>query len=193
MQNYKRVADIAEILIGYTFRGPLKASVDKGVRVLQAKNIRENESVDIELLTRAEIDLSHSKSFTQSGDVIMGSRGVFRAGYVRADEKLLFASSVFVLRPHSPEQVLPEYLALYLNSNAGKRELAKVITQGTIKTLLKKDLMLVQVPVPSIEQQKKLVQLQQNISEQVNLLHKQAQAKENILQGIFHHFERTFS
>ncbi len=191
MQKYKRLSQLAEVITGYTFRGPIHTEPGSSLFVLQAKNIREDILIDDADLTKTSVETSHTKAFAQNGDIVIGSRGIFKAGVVRSDKQILATSSVYLLRIKSEGAVLPEYLAIYLNSVAGQRNLYPCLTAGTIRTLLKRDLENIQIPLSSLDQQKQIIRLDENIRGQARLLSRKISVQKNVINGILNQLERS--
>ncbi len=191
MQIYKTLNQITEIITGYTFREAIHGEPNSALLVLQAKNLKDDMFIDDLVLTKTNIVTSHTKAFAQTGDVAIGSRGVFRAGVIKSDKQILAASSVYLLRINDKSSVLPEYLATYLNSISGQRNLSQFLTSGTIRTLLRKDLENIRIPVPPFEKQKQIIGLDQNIREQTALLNRKITAQKNIVGGILNQLERS--
>lgn len=159
MEAKKDLKDIAEVIAGYSFRTALRGKDNASLFVLQAKNILENSIVDEENLDGIDFENYRSKAVVKKGDVVISSRGSFRAGSVSLEAKdIIAASSVYILRLKK-ETVLPEYLAIYLNSLEGQRQLIESATGAAIKAILKKDLENISVVVPSIEKQEKIIRL----------------------------------
>lgn len=193
MHKNKGLNQIAEIITGYTFRGPIHEEPGSSLSVLQAKNIREDILIDDVELTKTSVDTSHTKAFVQNDDIVIGSRGIFKAGIVRSNKQILAASSVYLLRIKDKSVALPGYLAIYLNSVAGQKNLYPCLTTGTIRTLLKRDLENIQIPLPSIDRQKQIIQLDDNIRGQARLLSRKILAQKNIINGILKQLERSSS
>lgn len=63
------------------------------------------------------------------------------------------------------EKALNEYLAGFLNSNLGKQILDNAKTGAIIEKISKRNLELVDIPIPSINQQKEIVHIQSQISQ----------------------------
>lgn len=159
MEAKKDLKDIAEVIAGYSFRTALHGKDNASLFVLQAKNILENSIVDEENLDGIDFENYRSKAVVKKGDVVISSRGSFRAGSVSLEAKnIIAASSVYILRLKK-EAVLPEYLAIYLNSVEGQKQLIESATGAAIKAILKKDLQNISVAVPSVEKQEKIISL----------------------------------
>lgn len=159
MEAKKDLKDIAEVIAGYSFRTALRGKDNASLFVLQAKNILDSSIVDEENLDGIDFENYRSKAVVKKGDVVISSRGNFRAGSVSLEAKdIIAASSVYILRLKK-ETVLPEYLAIYLNSVEGQKQLIESATGAAIKAILKKDLENISVVVPSVEKQEKIIRL----------------------------------
>jgi len=61
-----------------------------------------------------------------------------------------------ILTPKDPTQVLPDYLALYLNSTEGKNCFKRLNETTTIPFISRASLESIQIPVPTLERQRAL-------------------------------------
>ena len=193
MQKLVKLKQVAKTISGYTIRQCVVESSVGPIRILQAKNLQDSPYVLAQNLTRCDIYTSHTAAFIVNGDVAIGSRGVFRAAVVHADEKVLAASSVYLLRVRNQNTVLPEYLASYLNSATGQKRLYPHLTSGTIRTLPKKSLENIEILLPSLQQQKIIVRLAESVREQGRLLNDKIRIQKNIINGIFTRMETSLS
>lgn len=159
MEAKKELKDIVEVIAGYSFRTALQGKENASLFVLQAKNILDNSTVDEKNLDGIDFENYRSKAIVKKGDVVISSRGSFRAGSVSLESKnIIAASSVYILRLKK-ETVLPEYLAIYLNSSDGQKQLIESATGAAIKAIRRNDLGNISVVVPSIETQEKIIRL----------------------------------
>lgn len=184
MYKFQKLKNIANVITGYTFRGAVKEVSGSSLYVLQAKNIKDALFIDDNSLTAAEVDAPQTKAFVEDGDIVMGARGNFHSAIIKSSKKILAASSVYLLRVRK-EDIFPEYLAIYLNSSMCKKSLWSLTTEAAIKVILRKDLENIKISVPPIEQQKKIIALYKNITEQGKLLSKKIKIQKNIMNGIF--------
>ena len=184
MQNKTKIKQIVDVITGYTFRGAIQESHDSSLFVLQAKNIEKDTlSINVSDLVAAVCDTSHTKAFIKPNDVVISNKGVFRSAVVRSNKKILASSSVYILRVKDTKLVLPEYLALYLNSPIGQQKLNHLMTGAAIKYILRKDIENINIHLISLEGQRKLVDLYYNISTQINLLERKCNIIKNIVNG----------
>ncbi len=177
METRKYLKDIAEVIAGYSFRTALRGKENASLFVLQAKNILENSIVDEENLDGIDFENYRSKAVVKKNDVVVSSRGSFRAGFVSsASKNTITASSVYILRLKDKD-VQPEYLAIYLNSIEGQKQLIESSTGAAIKAIRKNDLENIFIVVPNTEKQEKIIgiyhtnkKLQRALSEKINLI-----------------------
>lgn len=178
MQNNMRrqIKDIAEVILGYTFRSTLKEQPDGDVLVLQARNITEDIIIKNSNLVRVDLGSNRTNALAKNNDVVLSSRGSFKAAVIYTDsQNVLAASSVYLLRLKRDE-VLPEYLAIYLNSNFAQRQINEKITGVVINALLKRDVEELEIIIPSLEVQKKAVTIYFN-----NLRHQELLGRKQFL------------
>ncbi len=179
----KTVKQVARVAAGYTFRKAIKGSPDGQSRVIMAKNINEHGAINYEDLTNISDIPNRSNALVENGDVLLSSRGVFRAGvFWDKMESVVAASSTFILRVKNTE-VVPEYVAIYLNSEAGQAGIQKILTGSTIKTILRKSLENLKIPIPALSIQKQIINISQNIQKREALLNKKINLSKNIAEG----------
>jgi len=179
----KILKDIAEIIAGFTFRGALKNDPNGKMQVLLAKNINEDGTVAYSELTKINLDPPRTNAFVSKSDVLLSSRGVFRSGVFDKEAKdIIAASSMFILRI-ADKNILPEYLSIYLNSEIGQNGIKKILTGSTIKTILRRTLEKLEVPVPSLAVQEQIVAISSNWNKREKLLNQKINLSKNIAEG----------
>lgn len=166
MSKTIKLGEIAEIQTGYSFRGAV-GDDGAGTMVVQARDIN-SLIVSADHLPRMKQAFPETK-LLRKGDMLLTSRGSFRAGVAHFDVPAVASSSLFTLRLRE-NSYLPEFLALYLNSGQAQSYMTQSAKGATIQSLSISDLEGLSVPVVSIERQKLLVGLQQNVETQTALL-----------------------
>ncbi len=187
----KHVQNIAEIITGYTFRDAIIEHKEGSFYVLQAKNVTDQLVLTEQTLTKIRLETSHTKAFSQDGDVVISTRGSFKSAVVRSSQKISASSSVYLIRLRNDCQVLPEYLAIYLNSALGQKEISQITTGGAIKLILRKDLEDIKIPVLSLLKQKQIITLYENIKQQERLLIRRNELHKNIVNATFQRLVRS--
>lgn len=158
----KRLKDITSIIAGYTFRTALKTEEDGKNPVIQARDIANNLIIDEMKLTNINHQAFKTNALVRENDVIISVRGKFRAGvYMSKSNNVIASSSVYILRLID-KNIKPEYLAIYLNSRNGQKEINKSLTGGAIKTILRKDLEDISVVIPELSKQQIIINLYKN-------------------------------
>lgn len=191
MNNQHTLKNIADISIGYSFRVALDWKDTGNIFVLQASNISNNAEITESELNKIDFDDNRAKSFIEIDDVVLSSRGWFRAGVIKSKAKnILASSSVFILRLKT-DQVLGEYLAIYLNSSAGQRQLKSKATGGAINTILRSDLGDIEIPVPSLNNQKQIVNLHRNNQQLKKSLAEKIELTGKIIDGVINNLINT--
>jgi len=160
MKTTKSLKDIAEIIAGYSFRTALRSKDNASFFALQAKNILDNGMVDEDNLDGIDFENYRSKAIVKRNDVVVSSRGSFRAGLIDlGDKNVIATSSAYILRLKNGSNIKPEYLTIYLNSSDGQKQLAESSTGVAIKSIKRSDLENIKIIVPNIEKQEKVIDI----------------------------------
>ncbi len=188
---HKKLSQIADISSGYTFRGPIENDAKGDILVLQAKNISPNQ----EILETGDLTTISDKSlrnpyFLIHNDILLVSRGSsagsFRSAVFASDEKRVMpSSSVQVIRINDVT-VLPKYVCLYLNSIDGQKALGQIVTGASyIQSILVKNLMSFEIPIPPLHTQKSIVALHENIIDQERIHKRKQELQKTIINASF--------
>ncbi len=114
--------------------------------------------------------------YLQYGDVLVNSTGEGTLGRVQiwdieSDEDYVVDGHVTVLR--SGESVVPEYLFRFLSSPLGQNQIKKYTKGSTGQTeLYKKHITDIELPLPSLDEQKRIVEVVEERLERVRQLQK---------------------
>lgn len=191
MHKEKYLKDIVEVIAGYTFRTALQGKDNASLFVLQAKNISNNLIVDEDGLEGIDFENYWSKAIVQKGDIVISSKGNFRAGVIaHGFKKIIAASSVYIIRPKSSE-VIPEYLAIFLNSQKGQRQINEKVTGAVINTILRKNVEDIMITLPDIETQKKIIRIYHTNKEMQEALTRKMKLVNSISEGAIHQLIHT--
>lgn len=175
--------DVAEVISGYSFRQAIVESKDSNVFIVQARDTKNNLYITEKDLKEIK-DLSYGEKKAKDKDVIISNKGIFFTTVIQSEEKIIPASSVYIIRPNK-EIVLSEYLSIYLNSKIGQAEIKKYESGGSIKTISFKDLKNIKIEIPKLEHQKIIIELYKNIEKQNKILERKKIINQNILETIF--------
>ena len=154
-----RLADACTIHTGYTARGRLEPTATGGVLAIQLRDISPDGFIDPERLARVQLDGLADRYFVRTGDVVFRSRGERNTASAlneRLQEPALAVLPLMVLRPKR-DVVTPEYLAWAINQPPAQRHF-DVAARGTnIRMIPRSSLDDLELDVPDIATQKKIV------------------------------------
>jgi len=168
--NTRRLKNIIDVIAGYAFRTALKPQIDGLMAVIQSKDVLDNLYINKDNLTKIDLQKYQSKALIEENDIIISSRGSFKTSVIKDDvANAIASSSVYILRLKD-KSIMPEYLAIYLNSIKGQKNIRNKITGSVIKTILRKDLENLKIPLPSKDVQNKIINLYKNNQAQQKLL-----------------------
>ncbi|ALJ05188.1 hypothetical protein APS56_08650 [Pseudalgibacter alginicilyticus] len=133
-----------------------------------------------------ELDGKNDKFLLQPNDVILAGKGhrTFAWAY-NPDFGKAIPSSLFYTIRTKPSKVLGAYLAQFLNSEKTQYNLKLIGAGATITSIPKKELEEITVEIPSLEEQKKIVDFIELLDEDLrltqNLLEKRAALKKGLV------------
>ena len=154
-----RLADACTIHTGYTARGRLEPAAGGGVLAIQLRDISPEGIVDPERLTRVQLDGLADRYFVRTGDVVFRSRGERNTASAldeRLQEPALAVLPLMVLRPKR-DVVTPEYLAWAINQPPAQRHFDSAARGTNIRMIPRSSLDDLELDVPDIETQGKIV------------------------------------
>ncbi|WP_026799196.1 restriction endonuclease subunit S [Pontibacillus halophilus] len=183
-----KLEDIAEIKTGLVLTRK-KAEVDFKVkatyRLLTLRNIEEDGTFNDH-----PFDVFHSNDelspryFTEEGDIVMRLSDPNTAVYISKDQANLLVPSNFVLIKVKNAQVLPGYIAWYLNRDSIKRELAKSQSGTRILSTNKNVLKTISIKMLSLDNQEALIKMLSLHRKEKRLYQKLIMEKEDWFKGV---------
>ncbi|VDC21773.1 restriction endonuclease subunit S [Pseudogemmobacter humi] len=154
-----RLADACTIHTGYTVRGRLEPAVAGGVLAIQLRDISPEGIVDPERLARVQLEGLAERYFVRTGDVVFRSRGERNTASAldeRLQEPALAVLPLMMLRPKR-DVVTPEYLAWAINQPSAQRHFDSAARGTNIRMIPRSSLDDLELNVPDIELQEKIV------------------------------------
>lgn len=156
---WQRLGDIAQIFTGYAFRGSIDEDHEGDLTVFQIKDVSAGR-LDVESALRIR-DRGYERHYLMSGDLLFQSRGSQHpvAVYV-AQIRCIAAAGLHVVRADS-SRVRPEYLAFTLNHANSQAKLRGGVRTSSAPFISVSDLREFSVPVPSLDVQQRLIEIDQ--------------------------------
>lgn len=177
----KKITEIADIQLGYQFRKKVEPFDDGTHWVIQIRNF-DNHILRRENLSRVYIDKSVDQYLIRKGDVLFLSRGHnnWAAPIVDDLSATVAVSHFFVIRPKQ-NNILPEYLAWYINQAPAQEYLHNIAKRGTHMPLIPLSAFKgLSIEIPDINTQEKIVELSKLMEREKKLL-TELQVKKSLL------------
>jgi len=181
MKKMVRLADIADIRFGL-YAQPKPAGP---AAYLQLSQFNEDGSTVAEPEGYINVDKKTAPHLLREGDVLFVGKGsrLFSACYVKSDLPAVASSIFFVLRPDKAI-VCPEYLAAILNAPQSKAIFRQIGGGTSIFSIRTSELAAFEIPLPSMEQQKRIASLAGLHRQDIDLMHKLIAQKQDLYTAI---------
>ncbi|MXZ50554.1 MAG: restriction endonuclease subunit S [Rhodobacteraceae bacterium] len=152
-----RLKEIAKISSGATFRSRIEAHHNGGVRVIQMKDLGDDNFVHIKGCIQIEHSALKPDQIVKIGDLIFRSRGQNNSVALLNEEvtDTILAAPLLRLRPNK-FKVLPEYLLWWINQPSSQNYLMSRSEGSTVKMVSKSGLEDMMVSLPSMKEQIKI-------------------------------------
>lgn len=181
-----KLHEISSITAGYNFRGAIESNQNGHIFVFQAKDLIQGEPIsDTGRLTRISHNVSGYETYLKRNDVLLVARGMkagsFRSTVFTSDApNVIASSSIHIIRVTDPH-VIPEFISLFLNSKEGQEVISEIVTGSYIGAVPRKELERLKIPDLSLEQQKIIIMLDQNIRKQQKIINRQNEIRQSIV------------
>ncbi len=148
-------------------------------RYITVKSLKGDGKIDFKELEETKVEESvNPRYLTEYNDIVMRSSEPFSASVIEQNaENLIVTSNLYVLKEIS-EKVLPEYLCIYLNSKQAMRQLVRHVSQSTISTISIKTIAELDVIIPTIETQQRIIDISNTAHKEIELLEELLNAKQ---------------
>ncbi len=153
-----------------------------GVPYLVSKNVRRNR-LKLEELTyiSEEFHRSARKSQLLEGDILTVQSGhIGETAVVPEDFAGANCHALIITRP-LPELLDSFFAAYYLNSKVGQRRLAQLVIGSTIQHLNTSDLKKLEIPIPKLEEQKRIAALLSEVLREQDEIDRRIEATKKLL------------
>ena len=166
-----RIAEIADIRLGTSFRERVLPEADGKFLVVQGKDVGTDGSLVIDGMARVtDVPGKGAPDTLTAGELVFQTRGVtYRAASVPDPAPLMVAAgSLFILRPDA-SRLLADYLVFFLNLPTTQALLRQLATGSTIPNLRRAAIEQLEVPLPTLADQQKLVAVGRLVRQQADI------------------------
>lgn len=174
MQN---LSDISQIIGGHSFRGRIKEVRDGSVRVIQVSDINESTGVDYDGLTKTDYDGKKDDVYLREDDILCVSKGPRLYTIVLEDvpDNVVANLHITIVRANS-ERAIPGYISWFLNNSQAYYQ---KISQGSgVSHMKKQDLANLPIELPSLENQKIIVEMEKLKRKERHILNELSRKKD---------------
>ncbi|WP_243663004.1 restriction endonuclease subunit S [Hydrogenispora ethanolica] len=174
---------LATVQMGYSFRTRLEASKAGGMAVIQMKNLLDNNTVGCDELMKIDMEGIKEHHLVRKGDLIFRSRGqATTAAVLLADPGMaVVAAPLLRIRIMKPDKILPEFLNWYISQRDAQIFLTSRAMGTSQKMISKEAIEELEIPLPTLEQQKNIIELASLSERELTLLHRLAEKRKQFI------------
>ena len=140
----------------------------RGKEIIQKSN---NSPITDKLYISTEKynEIKRKYGVPQKGDILITAVGTIGISYLVKNEKFYFKDGNLIWIKDFDKKIDNEYLFIYLNSLKFKYELEKIAIGSTQSAITIKELKKIRIDVPSIQTQKKIVEIYKALDKKIKL------------------------
>lgn len=157
---FLKLGDICEIRAGYPFREKIMYSSYGEDYVIQLKDVSLQNGIDEASLLRVNLEGKKEKHLLNKNDILFVNKGTKIQAYaLNQNFKNTVASSHFFVITVRDKEILPEYVAWYLNSLYGQKYIKRNSVGSSLPHINKSLLSEMPLSIPDIRTQKIIIEL----------------------------------
>ena len=180
-----KLKDIALVQMGLSFRSRIEPDADGNVAVIQMRDLTEDNKLDYRTLMTVNINGINERHLVKCKDLIFRSRGKTTTATIIDNEpgRTVVAAPLFLIRVVN-KNVLPEYLCWCINLSSSQAFLHSRATGTAMAMIGKSALDALEVPLPNLETQARIVALADLLNQEQRLMKNLAEQKEKLVKAI---------
>jgi len=166
-----KLFEVAEVRMGYSFRSRLEPELNGDVSVIQMKDIDDSNLLHPEGLVRIRMPELKDRHLVQDGDLMFKSRGASNTASLVGDNlgRTVLVAPMMQIRP-DVDKIDAGYLQWFINQPSTQATLAGQAAGTAVKMVSKAALEQLEIDVPSLETQRKIVEVGRLLSMEVKLM-----------------------
>ncbi len=177
--------EIASVWTGHSFRSKLEPDPDGNVSVIQMKDLTEDNLLNTKDLVQIAMQDLKERHIVKTNDLAFRSRGQTNTAAL-IDKKLkdaVIAAPLLRIRVKS-DSVMPEYLCWFINQPTSQAALQSKATGTVVRMIGKPALENLEIIVPSLDAQKKIIKIYQLSINEQKLMNALAKKKEVLTDAV---------
>lgn len=168
--QFCRLGNLAKFI---DYRGKTPKKVGKGITLITAKNVRFGfiNKEPYEYITEEEFDIWMTRGFPKVGDLLFTTEAPLgNIAIIDIQERFALAQRVICFQLHKLE--IATFLRWFIMSNIFRKQLIENATGMTAKGIRASRLKEIPIPIPPLEEQRRIVEKVNHLMEQVDRLEK---------------------
>ncbi|GAB4364107.1 MAG: hypothetical protein Kow0060_21100 [Methylohalobius crimeensis] len=171
--------------MGYAFRSRLERTEKGNVSVIQMKDLSEDNRVECGELFQIDMADLKDRHLVKRGDIVLRSRGQTNTSALIDQEIVPTVVAAPLLRIRvKTKEVLPGYLSWFINQPMSQTWLASHAKGTAVRMISKQVLENLEVIVPPLTQQHRIIALAALAKEEQRLLKELAEKRRQYMEGI---------
>ena len=161
---------------GFHFREKIVESEGSNLSVVQMSNIDKFARINVTRLARIDFVPKYEKHLLRHGDILFLGRGQRNMASLVVEDLLpAVAATYFTMIRVKRNEILPEYLTVYLNLNETQKRIRELARGTALAVIPMSELAKLEIDVPPLETQLVIVELDrlvkhaEEIEEKINL------------------------
>lgn len=180
----KNISTIADVFLGFILRMSSQKTKSGDVRLIQMRNVNKSGNIEQNDFDFIPQNIIRQNNLLKQNDLIIANRGNFHKVAVFEEYKETVADSNFFIIRIKSKEILPRYLAFYLNQERVQKHIARLTAGTSAKKLSMDALKAFEVPVPTIATQEKFIELAELKQKESALLLKLKEKKELFIDSL---------
>jgi hypothetical protein len=178
-----KLSEIASIRLGVPFRSRIENEPDGRIVVIQARDLLEDWQVQIATSAKVKVLPGSTEAFLRSGDVLLQPRGTrFSTGVLAPQPIPVVAAAPLLVLRCDPEQIAPEFLALFLQLPGTQAVLRNSAVGTYIPQVPRAAIADLLVDIPDLPSQRKLVEFAQFKRREAELMARLSDKRNRLLE-----------
>lgn len=169
----------------------IKVSSKKGIPYLQVKNFSDNGIFLNNVDSYVNADEISENILLRQDEILFVSKGMkFFAFKYDKEMGNAVASSIFYIIKVDSTVVLPDYVTCILNHSKSISYFNQVSAGSSIPSIRKKELLDFEIPIPSMEMQKKIVDMYKIHKKEIGILEQLKEKKQVLFSQLINNFSK---
>lgn len=155
------LCNLAQVRAGYTFRHSLKGASQGNTAVIQTKDATPQALAQSSTLARVDLPKPSPDYLLQEGDLIFRSRGLLHQALALPGPvaRTVCAAPLLFIRIKPQCELLPGYLAWYINLAATQAQIGNLTNNDAFRTVKASALASLPIILPTLARQRTIVDM----------------------------------